>query len=356
MSRVLRRGGRGRSGGPPADATAADAAATSGTLGTLAAADEAAPVRLPRPAEAADATLSESDAPTRAIELSEGPPVPSDPGLYAVLGLDPSAADSEIQTAYRRQAARLVGGGGRSSAALRQLNVAYEVLGNPFRRAEYDRLRATYAGALGEPLPVRADAKVPGRLTRRRRPRHVVQPRYPGSGEVLVVLVVVGLAVLFGVLLIPRLSVNLSALNVLGNVLPTSTRRVIDPNAAPAATPTATPLPPTPTVRPGLSEHFAGSSASVSNPTPAQNTSESVVVKLRRDGQPATNVDLWSSVHYRTTNERWPPSGTVRTDATGTATITFNIGDATLNYPVQVQVFAQVEDQQLTWTTSFTPH
>jgi hypothetical protein len=38
------------------------------------------------------------------------------------------------------------------------------------------------------------------------------------------------------------------------------------------------------------------------------------------------------------------------------ATITFNIGPATPNYPVTVHVFAQVGDQQLSWSTSFTPH
>src|ERR1700694_100470 len=62
-----------------------------------------------------------------------GPQVPADPGLYAVLGLDPSVPDALIQTTYRRQAARLQGSGANDNAALRQLNVAYEVLGNPVR-------------------------------------------------------------------------------------------------------------------------------------------------------------------------------------------------------------------------------
>src|SRR4051794_28398494 len=41
-------------------------------------------------------------------------PVPNvnvDPGLYAVLGLDPQASDAQIQTAYRRLASKLMGGG-----------------------------------------------------------------------------------------------------------------------------------------------------------------------------------------------------------------------------------------------------
>ena len=80
-----------------------------------------------------------------------------------------------------------------------------------------------------------------------------------------------------------------------------------------------------------------------------------MVLRLRRDGQPAANFDVWSTVKYRTTEERWPPEGSVKTDASGTATITFNVGGATPNYPVQVRVFVQADDQQLTWSTSFTP-
>ena len=90
--------------------------------------------------------------------------------------------------------------------------------------------------------------------------------------------------------------------------------------------------------------------------TPAQNARESVVIQLRRDKQPAVNFDVWAIVKYRTTEERWPASGSVKTDASGAATISFNIGAATPNYPVQVQVFAQVDDQQLSWSTTFTPH
>ena len=80
------------------------------------------------------------------------------------------------------------------------------------------------------------------------------------------------------------------------------------------------------------------------------------MVKLRRDGQPAANIPIWSTVRYRTTEERWPASGTLNTDASGTATISFNIGGATPNYAVQVQVYAQADDQQISWSTSFTPH
>src|SRR5439155_18699796 len=73
--------------------------------------------------------------------IGPGPELKADPGLYAVLGLDPAVSDAEVQTTYRRQAAKLLGNGSNVTHALKQLNVAYEVLGNPVRRAEYDRLR-----------------------------------------------------------------------------------------------------------------------------------------------------------------------------------------------------------------------
>jgi hypothetical protein len=283
-----------------------------------------------------------------------GPRLPPDPGLYAVLRLDPSASDAEIQTTYRRQAARLLGSGSNEIQALKQLNVAYEVLGNPVRRAEYDRLRLTPVKPVSTPVEMRQGAKTAAPIKRRRRPRQAVQPRYAGLGDVVVVLMVVGVAVLAGVLLIPRLSFNLSALNVVQSVLPlsnTASRRATEPTVTPAATaaPTATP-------QPGVAASFLGSTVSVSNPKPAPGSTETVVVRLRRDGQPAANVDVWSTVQYRTTEERWPATGAVKTDASGAASIAFNIGAATPDYPVTVHVFAQVNDQHLTWSTTFTPH
>jgi len=286
---------------------------------------------------------------------SPGPRTAPDPGLYAVLGLDPSVSDGEIQTTYRRQAARLLGSGASDIAALRQLNMAYEVLGNPVRRAEYDRSRTSLLSAPAAPMAYQSGAKGPARVTRRSRPRHAVQPRYTGRGDVLILLVVVALSIAAGTLLIlPRLSINLSALNTLSNVLPvnSSARRALD--TTPTALPSATRVP-TPTIAPGLADRFAGSSVSVSSANPAQNAPESIVIRLRRDGQPAANLDVWSTVEYRTTAERWPASGAVKTDASGAATITFNVGQATPGFPVQVHVFAQVDDQQLSWSTAFTP-
>src|SRR5207237_3533229 len=141
-------------------------------------------------------------------------------------------------------------------------------------RAEYDRSRLTQSSS-GPPTPIRPGAKAVTRVTRRRRPRHVVQPRYAGVADVLVVLTVVGLAILAGVLLIPRLSINLSALNAFQSILPlsNSSRRVIDTTVTPVP---ATPVP-SPTPRPGTAERFVGSTVSVSNTAPAQNAPQSVV-------------------------------------------------------------------------------
>jgi hypothetical protein len=296
-----------------------------------------------------------AESPPAGALTKPGPRLAADPGLYAILRLDPSASDAEIQTTYRRQAAKLLGNGSNDIKALKQLNVAYEVLGNPVRRAEYDRLRLTPVTSVSAPSPRRPDAKVAAPLKRRRRPRQAVQPRYAGLGDVLVVLMVVGLAVLAGALIIPRLSIHLSALSVVQSVLPlsnNSSRRAVEP----AVTSVPATVVATATPQPGVAARFVGTTVSVSDPTPPQGSTESVVVRLRRDGQPAANVDVWSTVQYRTTEERWPATGAVKTDASGTATIAFNIGAPTPNYPVTVHVFAQVSDQQLTWSTTFTPH
>jgi hypothetical protein len=289
--------------------------------------------------------------PARAIQPLRSAPASvvaqPDPGLYAILGLDPSASDADIQTTYRRRAAQLTARGSRDKHALRQLNVAYEVLGNPFRRADYDRLRTTAAGQQPHADEVRRAAKVAAPITRRRRPRHAVQPRYAGLGDVFVVLMVVGLAVSAGLLIVPRLSINLSALNALSTIMPGTARRAVDSPPAGSATPG---LPTT------VDPRFSASSVSVSNPNPPRDSAQNVVVKLRRDGQPAANVEVWASVAYYSTRERWPSTGTVKTDATGSATISFNVGGATPDFPVEVRAYALVDDQPaLAGSASFTP-
>src|SRR5919199_5159188 len=168
-----------------------------------------------------------------------------DPGLYGVLGLAPSASDAEIQSAYRQQASKLLENDTRSDiAALRRLNTAYEVLGTPVRRAEYDRARASQPPTLlvGPSAPVRPHVKHAARVVRRRRPRQAAVPREAGLVEVLVVVAVVALSALVAWQLVPRLKINLSIINSLSGVLPASApRRIIEATVTPA--PASTPSP-----------------------------------------------------------------------------------------------------------------
>ena len=70
--------------------------------------------------------------------------LPGVPDLYLVIGVDPRASDDTIRYAYRRRAARLLDARwrpGRAARRLSELNAAYEILGKPDRRADYDRQR-----------------------------------------------------------------------------------------------------------------------------------------------------------------------------------------------------------------------
>ncbi|HYY89673.1 MAG TPA: DnaJ domain-containing protein [Chloroflexota bacterium] len=344
---------------PPNAAPEADAAVEAEPPAGTGAAPEA-PAALP---EAAAAHPAEPEHGTNGTR-PQARGIAADAGLYGVLGVPPSASDPEIQTSYRREASRLLSNGSAADiAALRRLNAAYEVLGNSVRRAEYDQARRLPPSTVlrGPSEAVRPDAKQAMAVTRRRRPRQVVVPRQAGLPEVLVVVLVIALSVAAASLIIPRVSVNLSVLNQLSGILPgvsTSRRAIIEATVTPAPvrTPTAAPPSATATVlATGLSEHFEGSTVTVSSANPPANTPETVLIRLRRDGQPAANVEVWSTVQYRTTQERWPASGTVRTDSTGTASIIFNVGPATPGYPVEVHVFAQVDGDQLSWSTTFTP-
>ncbi|PIO97432.1 J domain-containing protein [Pleomorphomonas carboxyditropha] len=66
----------------------------------------------------------------------------SDPlGLYRVLGLTPSATMDEIRTAFRKRSKEThPDSTGRASAdAFREVSDAYDILGDPIRRGEYDK-------------------------------------------------------------------------------------------------------------------------------------------------------------------------------------------------------------------------
>jgi hypothetical protein len=81
-----------------------------------------------------------------------------------------------------------------------------------------------------------------------------------------------------------------------------------------------------------------------------------VTLRLVQEGQPVPGAQVFLVVRYRTVAERQPPgTGAARTDAAGTASITFNIDSATRDYPVAVEVTAVVDSQEVTFATSFTP-
>ena len=71
--------------------------------------------------------------------------------LYAILGLTPRATQAQLRQAYRAQLRRHhpdtrtvepEEAGGPADIALQEILTAYEVLRDPARRADYDRLRA----------------------------------------------------------------------------------------------------------------------------------------------------------------------------------------------------------------------
>jgi curved DNA-binding protein len=68
---------------------------------------------------------------------------------YKVLGVERAATEKEIKTAFRRLAQQCHPdknpGDKRSEEKFKEINEAYEVLGDPQKRAKYDRLGASYA-------------------------------------------------------------------------------------------------------------------------------------------------------------------------------------------------------------------
>ena len=124
------------------------------------------------------------------------------------------------------------------------------------------------------------------------------------------------------------------------------------------STPTAVPI----AEQPGAatdqaSDPFAGTEASVSDPNPAVGADVTARLKLVRGGQPLSGVPVYAIAHFRTIpNDRWPPgSKTVETDDQGVAEITQNIGNVTRGFEVKVDLVANVDGEEKTWSTSFTP-
>jgi hypothetical protein len=103
-----------------------------------------------------------------AASAQEGGWVP-DPDLYQLLGVDRLASGGEITRAWRRRAAAEHPDrrprDATAPARFRALTEAYEVLGNPARRAAYDRSRG------GQPSPGTAAPEGPAAAAPSRRPQ-----------------------------------------------------------------------------------------------------------------------------------------------------------------------------------------
>ena len=102
----------------------------------------------------------------------------SDP--YKVLQVDPEAEDEVIAAAYRRLARKYhpdTATGAESSGRMEAINAAWEVLGDPGRRAAHDRQRAAPGGRLQEQR-----GRSPGRRHRRLRDGAECRPRLRQTG------------------------------------------------------------------------------------------------------------------------------------------------------------------------------
>ena len=81
----------------------------------------------------------------------------TDVNLYAVLGVSPDASPDEIRGAYRRAARAshpdLHPGDASAAERFKRVQVAYEVLGDPVRRAQYDAPPAPAAAAPSTKVP-----------------------------------------------------------------------------------------------------------------------------------------------------------------------------------------------------------
>jgi curved DNA-binding protein CbpA len=91
---------------------------------------------------------------------------------YRTLQVDPSANDEVIRAAYRVLARRFHPDLAGNDAMMKRLNAAWEILGDPARRAEYERSRTA------SPAPAAAPAKPAS-------PDHAGPPVGTPSGTVL---------------------------------------------------------------------------------------------------------------------------------------------------------------------------
>jgi hypothetical protein len=317
--------------------------------------------------------------------------LPGVPDLYGVLGVDPRSSDDIIRYAYRRKAAKLMDARwrpGRAARRLAEVNAAYEILGKPDRRADYDRQRAriyyyqqaAYQQAAQETMHRESGllGTAPTPAARPRRGGPPLRSRAPrGLLEAVAIVGVVLVAAYAGYFVVSNWShIDLGRLQDAGAAagLPVRARATAAPTAAPAprgtpvppqvvvppvevpASPTALPAPPTPEPpkpKPGTP---AQGTARMSNQSPPRRSDVTVTARLTRDGQPLAGVPVYAVAHYKTVEERFPAGdGTETTDENGEANIAFNIGDATAGYLVTVDVIATIDNEPVRLQTSFVP-
>ncbi|MGE3267399.1 MAG: DnaJ domain-containing protein [Chloroflexota bacterium] len=307
------------------------------------------------------------------------------PDLYGVLGVDPRSSDDIIRYAYRKKAAKLLDARwrpGRAARQLAELNAAYEILGKPDRRADYDHQRARmhyYQQAARQDM-LTADDGIPARSTRNRSPRTDSPwraPRAPrGLLEVIAIIGVVAMALYAGYTVLgngdlinlgaiqdagaamglpvrPRTTASATVVPVLAAVTPTPRQVIVPQVSVPSPTPV---LAPTATTAPEKPSGPVRTTVRVSNPSPPRRSDLSITMRLTRDNRPVAGAPVYLIAHYRTVDERFPVNdGTTPTNDQGEATITFNIGDATAGHAVNVDVIAQVEGETVQAQTTFLP-
>ena len=344
-------------------------------------------------------------------------PLPElEPDYYEVLGIHVTASHEEVALAYRRLAASAYSrriGGWRATRNLKLLNAAYEVLGKPDRRVDYDRRRAEWLDAHGYEV----DSVPTGRRGRAAqapmdRPRQYVHHDEDGGLGPLIVLCLVAIGLIAAVYVVSTALRDFAPFTSVaaqfGLVEPRTELVVEDgeetpedplreptsgalrfatPTVQPTAGPTRAAGDPATAASPGAAApdessistvqpqstvpsvpstleanassdgEFAGSAASVSTPSPPSGSDVSIRLQLVRNGQPLAGVPVYAVAHYRTVpNLRWPSAnGTVQTNAQGEATITVNIGNATRDFEIKVDVIANVDGTLHTWQTAFTP-
>jgi hypothetical protein len=328
--------------------------------------------------------------PIPAASMLDEPPdaIPGIPDLYGVLGVDSRASDDIIRYAYRNKAAKLLDARwrpGRAARRLAELNAAYEILGKPDRRADYDRQRARHyyyqqtvrqEQLLDDPMAL-SPGPTQSQHSQRQRGGGVL-PRAPrGLLEAVAIVGVVVVAIYAGYTVLGNSDmVDLGRVQDAGAALGLPVRPRTVPTASPApvlAVPTATPrqvivpavnVPsPTATAAPTAATTPAAtgpvhSTARVSNPSPPRRSEINVVMKLTRgDGnQPIVGAPVYLVAHYKTIDERFPSGdATVPTNEIGEAMIAFNVGDATAGFPVNVDVIAMVDGQEQKAQTTFLP-